>query len=843
MLNAALASVGVSRAECHVSNAALCRGDTDKENELAAACCAPRLTEELAGLDSGAPILALGASATRTILDIRSIMLSRGFVWTAKEIPPERVAGAWRDATRKPKKQPKLSAREAELRDFAAQNVAPEHWHLWQRLAPMFRGSPHERYEAFEQYLHDHPDEALEAAASHADTWLEGETGDRRKEALKLKASTLEGRGKLAGRTVLPLLHPAFVLRADTWNAVWKLDWRRVDRWLKGEFKDESTPEYVVATGEEAERQWQTLGPSVSLDVETTHARGPLDAKLLCVGLSDGLRTVVVYPWREDLAGPLTAFLASRQEVVGHNLMMYDKPVLGAAGVGVRGVNWHDTLLAHHAIVSHYPQRLDFVVSEYCDASPWKVKFGRRAGAEGEKGEAPEDMSAGDLAKYNAADCALTANSWSRLQVDLAPERRVYAHDLRLADVCLHMHKAGIGVDVIRRDELVVLMRAREAELAAEMAQMAGGGFSPSRLEDVRRALFQTLGGGYKTPTAGGLLSTANATLEVMRGADTPAGRFCDLLLEWRGLAKIRATYLEAVYVDDDGRARFQWKPFGTVSGRLACRLQSAPRYNPGDLAARVREIYIPRPGNVFVYFDVSQAEMRLAAYLSSDPVFMAACAGDVHANNAKVLFPEIAAKGWLEPGEKSDPARGKPYRDLAKNMGFAICYGASEEKVWTYLKAHRFGPDGKPLYPEIPYNMCALFLHRLRRSYRVYYKWVEDNLALVRRQGFLRTAILGRIRWLGWYPSPTDVANFPVQSALADVINACTIEVLPRLPVLGASLVAQIHDACIFDCPKERAAELRGVLAAQWAQPISLAGGELILPIDMKEGDRWAGL
>jgi DNA polymerase I-like protein with 3'-5' exonuclease and polymerase domains len=241
----------------------------------------------------------------------------------------------------------------------------------------------------------------------------------------------------------------------------------------------------------------------------------------------------------------------------------------------------------------------------------------------------------------------------------------------------------------------------------------------------------------------------------------------------------------------------------------------------------------VPRKGNVFVYFDVSQAEMRIAAYLSADPAFMAACGDDVHAGNARNVFPQIADKGWLEGEAKKDPLRGKKYRDIAKNLGFAIAYGAEEDKVFLTLQSKGF---------EVSLRAVRVILARLRSAYHVYYRFVEENLSKVRQVGFMRTPVVGRIRWLGWYPKPTDVSNFPVQSCLADVMNLRTIALSKRLP-RGCDLVAQVHDACTYDVPHTKAALVERLIREAWAEPIPLKGGPLVLPIDLKRGDRWSDL
>jgi DNA polymerase I-like protein with 3'-5' exonuclease and polymerase domains len=224
---------------------------------------------------------------------------------------------------------------------------------------------------------------------------------------------------------------------------------------------------------------------------------------------------------------------------------------------------------------------------------------------------------------------------------------------------------------------------------------------------------------------------------------------------------------------------------------------------------------------------------MRLAAYLSNDPTFISACAGDVHANNAKAVFPEVAARGWLDdPDAKKDPDRGKKFRDIAKNLGFAISYCAEVEKVYVTLRSKGF---------DVSYQAVTLILSKLHVAYRTYYKWMNSNHARVQQVGYMRTPFLGRIRWLGWYPKITDVANYPIQSGLADIMNERTIALSNTF--LGGMLVAQVHDACIYEVPNHQVNHAKDLILNKWAEPIDTPGGKLILPVDFKYANRWSDL
>jgi hypothetical protein len=331
-------------------------------------------------------------------------------------------------------------------------------------------------------------------------------------------------------------------------------------------------------------------------------------------------------------------------------------------------------------------------------------------------------------------------------------------------------------------------------------------------------------------------------------------------------------------YDRDPHRAHYGWGPREhrgrpteggghTVSGRLACRLHSVPRYNFRNLADRAREIYIPARGHVFTYFDVSQGEPRCAAFLSGDPERIKTTFGDVHAENAKIMFPAVAAKGWLDGDAKKDPARGKPVRDLAKTMGLAIDYFAEPETAFAYMSQNRFGPDGKALFGMPKLNELAVIISKVRFRYKVYVAYVMKNLAAVKKCGHLRSPVLGRIRWLGWNPIITFIANAPVQMTIGDVMNIRSLFLhgspqffswLKRYPEMAEKVslpkkrlklpknvvaVAQVHDSFFFDTPKREVGAMKAILAELWSGKIHLDGGDLVLPIDFKVGERMSEL
>ncbi len=788
--------VGIDFPAAALQNAALCRSNIDKENEEAAVCCAPRLLRELAAFDPKIPIVTLGKTSTLSVLGVRSIMHARGFVWTAREVDPTQ---AWRDA-----KKAKL-------------NGAPK------------------------------------------------------AKQLKLKAQIYEGRSKLAGRTVLPTVHPAFVLRSDTWLPILKLDLDRIGRWVRRELLPkhlvDNGPYVVVTKKREVQRELRKLKPVISEDIETGASKpggddgaNPLRNKILCVGVSDGEHTVVIWPWNQKVHAPLLNALHKRSEVVGmHNGYNFDQIALARHEIPFDEIDdkLEDTLIAHHTFASHMPQRLSHVASVFVDASPWKITFKRGKDGASEKGLPPEKLDPKDLVKYNAADARIQARVWLALQADLESERAVYEVDKENARLCRQMVIDGIGVDLQRRSELRAAILQKEEKLLEDMRRLLRrANFHPMQLAEVRKALFKTLGAPISAadPTESGLPSTSAATLERLKGHATRAGRFADLLLQWRGAVKVRGTYIDSQVLDRPSkkaptisRTHFNWRSYGAGSGRYSSRIQSCPRaeYLKDKsivLETRVREVYVPKPGCVFVYFDLSQAEMRSAAFASGDKTFMKTCEGDIHSGNAKILFPDEAELIANEP-----KGRGKPFRDVAKNAGFGVTYLAETDTVFQFLRSKGF---------DVHYNDVAVMMDRMHDAYADYFRYVHRNVIEVSRSGHMRSILAGRIRWLGWHSPPTEVANFPIQSMIADLMNQRLPLIRRRLPS-GSRLVAQIHDAAIIETPKRSVDTVQELITNVWKVPVVIpAGGQyggslkaeegarsFVMPIELKTKDRWSEL
>jgi uracil-DNA glycosylase family 4 len=274
LLNRALEKAGLDRSEAFVTNAFICRPDDDRPDiKLAAtSCCAPRLANELAALGKKKlPVLALGQWAARSVLGVKTIMKTRGFVWETPAIEEAKL----------------LSVRK---------NIA--------KLRASVRAKP---------------------TAKAKDNLTKA------KRALYL----LEARATYAGRTVIPSIHPAFILRgADGWYPVMITDFKRFRHLLDGKLKLEDDVSYIVVSSvKDIKRELAKLDREVVVDVETG---GPdaLNDELKCVGVGDhisGRPVVMIWPWKRSL-GPALRQALRKHVVITHFGPQFDHIVLHREG-------------------------------------------------------------------------------------------------------------------------------------------------------------------------------------------------------------------------------------------------------------------------------------------------------------------------------------------------------------------------------------------------------------------------------------------------------------------------------------------------------------------------------
>ena len=250
-----------------------------------------------------------------------------------------------------------------------------------------------------------------------------------------------------------------------------------------------------------------------------------------------------------------------------------------------------------------------------------------------------------------------------------------------------HMERVGLPFDWPGWEQRLGHMEQRRTQVSSELADLTGGGqaslfgntlepsWNPASERQAKEvlnewSLDEVLAWSLaKFGEARPLLPTDPLTATVLSEI---GGSICASLLEYRDLSKVLSTYGESIreHIDDLGRMHSEYlQVVGTNTGRLASRRPNAQNFSP-KMKEHIRP---PDPDRVFVYSDLSQAELRFATQVAGDENLRRAfLAGeDIHSATAERMFGvDMASLSASQPHIYSE------YRDKAKRINFGIVYG-----------------------------------------------------------------------------------------------------------------------------------------------------------------------
>src|SRR5207247_599576 len=240
-------------------------------------------------------------------------------------------------------------------------------------------------------------------------------------------------------------------------------------------------------------------------------------------------------------------------------------------------------------------------------------------------------------------------------------ERLFYELEMPLAEVLAEMELAGILIDVAALGALSAEFAAALERLMAEIYALAGMEFNINSPPQLRTVLFERLGISPRGVRRGktGLSTDVDVLTRLAEQHPLPAK-----ILEYRALAKLKSTYVDALPALVDpatGRLHTSFNQTVAATGRLSSsdpNLQNIPIRS--EEGRRIRAAFVAAPGHRLVSADYSQIELRVLAHLSGDQALIDAFASgeDIHARTAAEVFAD------------RPPAEG---RRLAKVMNYGI--------------------------------------------------------------------------------------------------------------------------------------------------------------------------
>ncbi|MDL2285312.1 DNA polymerase I [Desulfovibrio sp. OttesenSCG-928-F07] len=399
--------------------------------------------------------------------------------------------------------------------------------------------------------------------------------------------------------------------------------------------------------------------------------------------------------------------------------------------------------------------------------------------------------------------------------------------EIPLIGVLFNMQKEGLGMDTAAFKSFLDETQGKLDELTASIYKEAGQEFNIRSARQLGDILYETLGLPKSKKTAGGQASTSQASLEKLAGKHP----IIELILQYRKLEKLRSTYLEPLpkLADAQNRIHTSFNQTSTATGRLSSsspNLQNIPVR--GELGGRMRACFTAAPGRVIVSADYSQIELRVLAHLSGDPTLLDAFSKgeDIHRRTAALIY-DVAPES-VTP----DQRRG------AKTINFGLVYGMGPQKL-----AQDLGISMKEAKVFID-----RYFERLGKL-REYFDAVE---ASAKEHGYVST-MTGRRRYTPEILSANQqlrsqarrqAINTCIQGSAADIIKLAMLAVAQdeELKKLGATLILQIHDELLLECPEATAAEA-GKRMAQIMSGVQPGGVSMSIPLlsEYGAGKSWA--
>ena len=396
------------------------------------------------------------------------------------------------------------------------------------------------------------------------------------------------------------------------------------------------------------------------------------------------------------------------------------------------------------------------------------------------------------------AEATLAVVSLLRPQLEAQELMSLYREiDLPLVPVLAQMEKTGIRIDTSVLADLSQRLQLRLEAIAQQIYEIAGHPFNINSPQQLGKVLFEELH--LPAPVKWGkgkVISTAADVLETL----APSHPIAQLVLDYRQLAKLKGTYIDALPLlirPETGRLHTTFNQTGAATGRLSSsnpNLQNIPIRS--EEGREIRAAFIPEPGWELVIADYSQIELRLLAHMSRDPVLTESFLRheDIHTRTAAEVFN-------VEPQQVTPEMRRR-----AKAVNFGIVYGQT--------------PFGLAQQLYIDRKEAELYIKRYFERYAGVREFIDRTIAEVRQTGVAKT-LLGRKRPIpdmqSRNPSARSFAertaiNTPLQGTAADLIKIAMIRIARRLEEqkMQARMLLQVHDELVFEAPPSERDELK---------------------------------
>lgn len=450
-----------------------------------------------------------------------------------------------------------------------------------------------------------------------------------------------------------------------------------------------------------------------------------------------------------------------------------------------------DIMIAHHLVTSQTKENIELPIEQFTgiELEDYTEKFGK---------EKPENLSAEEYGKYICQRTRGLLECFDILKEELMDRNLMKVLneiEMPLIEILSSMEKKGIMIDPEYFTKYGKELERAIDELQEKIYEEAGESFNINSPKQLAEILFFKLNLPPVKKTKTGL-STDEEVLEKLK---EDGAEIAKAILEYRKLAKLKNTYVDAIpkLRDENNRVHTTFNQIGTTTGRLSSsdpNLQNIPVKT--DEGIKIRQGFIAEKGSILMGIDYSQIELRVLAQLSGDENLRAAYQNnmDLHSLTARKIF---------ELSENDEVTREQ--RIIAKTINFSIIYGKT-----AFGLAKELG---------ITQREASEYIERYFNQYPRVKEFEKEIVEFTEKNGYTET-LFGRRRIIeGINSKNKNIKSQAERMAVNSVIQGTAAEVLKQVMIeiyryikdkAGISLLLQVHDELIFEISLDRLEEYR---------------------------------
>ena len=389
-----------------------------------------------------------------------------------------------------------------------------------------------------------------------------------------------------------------------------------------------------------------------------------------------------------------------------------------------------------------------------------------------------------------------------------------YNIDMPTVEVLSNMQWNGMYVDKSELEQFGKELTEKLEILTKVIHEMAGEEFNINSTKQLGEILFEKMKLPVVKKTKSGY-STDVDVLEKLKKEDP----IIEKILEYRQLMKLNSTYVEGLkqYINPTtNRIHSFFHQTITATGRISStepNLQNIPtRF---ELGKRVRKVFKPEEGNVYIDADYSQIELRVLASISEDEHMIEAF------KEGQDIHKQAASKVFKTPIEKVT----KEQRSNAKAVNFGIVYGISDFGLGEQLGIGR--------------KKAKKYIDDYLRQYSGINNFMDNIKEVAKEQGYVET-LFHRRRYIPELKSNNYMVrqfgaraamNTPIQGTAADIMKIAMLKVFKDIEKRGlkSKIVLQVHDEMMIESPKEEIQEIQEIMKKCMESAVNKLKGERI--------------